>query len=189
MAYVPTFVTKATVADFHPLITVAMISDTMIRSAERRVRRDLLKISRLSGVSITVEMLTATEESAYFLEDLEDAAMYACLSLMNSTGAGNTTVGPITSVSGDGMAKTHGYITGSSGGSLGDILATAEEFYQRTMRDIIQEYLSLGYGPTTKPIGRYNEIYDEDYWAEGYDSRKEEGNYTDADDNYGEDVD
>ena len=182
MAYVPVFVTKATIADMHPLITAAMITDTMIRSAERRVRRDLLKISRLCGVSITVEMLYATTEAAYFREDLEDAAMYACLSTMNSMGYGNTTVGPITSVSGDGMAKTHGYLSGSSGGALGDVLATAEEFYQSTMRDIIQEYLSLGYGPTTKPIGRYNEIYDEDFWAEGYDTRKEEGNYSEADD-------
>ena len=173
MAYVPVFVTKATVADFHPLITVAMITDTMIRTAERRVRRDLAKASKLCGVSLTPAILFNTNEAALFREDLEDAAMYACLSGLNSIGQGNTTIGPITQVSGDGMAKTHGYFGGTT---LKELLVTAEELYQKTIHDIIQSYFAYGYGPTAKPYGRYNEVYDINYNASDYDNRMNDGN-------------
>jgi len=173
MAYVPVFVSKATVADYHPLITVAMISDTILRSAERRVRRDLARSKSLCNVSLTPAILYATTEGASFREDLEDAAMYACLAELNRIGAANTTVGPITSVSGDGMAKTHGYFSGSG---LVETLGSAEEMYQKTIDNIIQTYAAFGYGPTDKPIGRYNENYDADYWVDGYDQRMIDGN-------------
>jgi hypothetical protein len=175
MAYNPKFITdpNKVVGRSGGLITIAQVTDEMLEGGEFRIQTELISGGDPTvGVSITYQQLLSCNYSI-FSKLLENAAIYAVLAELNGVGAGNAASGPITAASGDGMAKTHGYMTGKAPNP--NTLATAEEKYLYYMNKIFQTYRMLC-GSVRKNWKRYNEVYDQDWNVNNMDIRKREGN-------------
>jgi hypothetical protein len=166
-------VDKARIVEYasDPRITESVINDTRAQVAENRFRRDLAKRDKFIGIKLTPELLLQCD-SALFQPMIDDALMYAVLSILNAQGIGNKGAGPITSASGDGLAKTAGYYSGRT--ISNDALITAEENYMAIMDDIRQTYRGEC-GSIKKIWSRTNEHYDPNYRAVLRDSRMRDG--------------
>ena len=172
MAYVPKYVLESKVISKINNPRIKDISDDDMESGEFRLELDLADPQDPIGKSVSVSDLYACDR-AYFEPLVEQAAMYAIISELNSAGKVNYPVGPITSVSGDGMAKTHGYYSGKTVSN--NSLVTAEEKYSNIVNRILRLYKGRCIG-NKKVYARTNEVYELGYDINNWDERRSEGN-------------
>ena len=172
MAYVPVFVQKAKILSKLNKLHVTAISDEDLESGELRLILDLADPILPIGCSVSYQDLL-TCDTVFFQPLLEQAGMFATIAELNSNGVANITAGPITSASGDGMAKTHGYY--SSKKVNDGVLVGAEERYLKIVKSILTNYKRKCLG-RRQNWQRVNPSYAEGYNINKRDIRRTEGN-------------
>jgi hypothetical protein len=135
----------------------------------------LLSAPYLTGYPIDYNYLltqAAPEHIEIFRSQMKFAGAYRSVSFLNKQGIGNTISGPLQSVAADGMSKSFGYSSGLGWGKQEGVTSNFEELAAQAMLTLVKLYYSLGYGPSTVPIGRRNEFLESDYWHTGPDVRR-----------------
>jgi hypothetical protein len=152
-------------------ILLADLVDDIVQMGEDRVIMDISSAEHFIGKSFTYQDLL-TLNGATFTPLLEYASIFAIMSWFNQNSKNNQAVGPITSVSGDGMAKTQNYF--NSKGTNPDSLVSAEDNYLMKIKQIYRYYALMA---TKKNMfARWNEHYDQNFNDNFPSNRKYDGN-------------
>ena len=173
MVYTPKFISnnQKVVDQSFGKIPLAGITDTVLETAENRVIFELETGGLANGYTLNYQTLLGY--GALYVSLLEIAAIYAVIAEYNSGGGkANVVAGPITSVSGDGMQKGHGFYT-SKRISTNDQL-TAEQKFHTYMNRLFTLY-NMKNRSNRNRHSRYNEMYDPSNNVNFYDHRKSEG--------------
>jgi hypothetical protein len=177
VAYTPLFTTKEFVVSQHRSLRISDIRDSDLEAGEGWVISQLGNAKYGSGVSLTYQDLLGVadyDDVAEFRRRLKFAASFATIANIQSQGVGNTVIGPMLSVSADGMSKSHGYFNSGSANyrKVDGIALTYEEKAARELNGILQFWFARGYNEVKEFAARRNEFYEPDYNANAAEVRR-----------------